>query len=290
MTGVVRKRSVTVVIPVRNGAATIAEQLDALCDQAAQCREIVVVDNGSTDDTLAVVGAFLPRIANLRILDASDRRGLPEVRNHAAAATDGDLLLCDADDIVSPGWVRAMAEALEDYDIVGGRVEEYSLNGPGTRPRTAQSDSLPVPWDHLPYAVGANAGFRREVIDGVGGWNPRYDTAGEDIDVCWRALHAGFRIGFVPEAVVHYRHRSEMRDVRAQQIRYGRAAARLHRDYRRLGLRRGPLSGPARVWGKVAVSAPLAIVRPEYRTIVHIALGYGWGSTTGMLTERAWPY
>jgi GT2 family glycosyltransferase len=290
MTAAERTRSVTVVVPVRNGAATIAEQLEALCGQAGDCHEIVVVDNGSTDATLDVVETFLPRIANLRIVDAADQHGMANVRNHAAATTVGDLLLCDADDVVSSGWVRAMAGALEAYDIVGGRVEEYSLNGPGARPRTSQNDALPVPWEHLPYAVGANAGFRREVIDGVGGWNPRYDTAGEDIDMSWRALHAGFRIGFVPDAVVHYRHRREMRAVRAQQCRYGRAAAKLHRDHRHLGLRRGPLSGPVRVWGKVAVFAPVALVRPEHRTVVNIALGYGWGSTTGMITERAWPY
>jgi GT2 family glycosyltransferase len=283
-------RSVSVVIPVRNGATTIAAQLEALADQASDCHEIVVLDNGSTDDTLAVVVGFHGLIPNLRVVDAGEQRGMANLRNLAAASTVGDLLLCDADDVVSPGWIRALTAALDEYDIVGGRLEEHSLNGPLARPRTRQWDALPAAWEHLPYAVGANAGIRREVIDDVGGWNPRYDTAGEDIDMCWRALHAGFRIGFVPEAVVHYRHRSEMRAVRRQQANYGRAAAKLHRDYRPLGLPRGPLSGIMRTWGKAAVLAPVALVRPGLRPVVHVAIGYGWGTTVGMLTERAWPY
>lgn len=283
-------RAVSVVMPVRNGAATIAAQLDALSGQATACREIVVLDNGSTDATLDVVEGFRDRISNLRVIDARDQRGMSNLRNLAAASTVGDLLLCDADDVVAPGWIRALADALEEYDIVGGRLDELSLNGPLTRPRTAQWDALPTAWDHLPYAVGANAAIRRAVIDSIGGWNPRYDTAGEDLDMCWRALHAGFRIGFTPDAVVHYRHRSEMRAVRHQQANYGRAAAKLHRDYRPLGLPRGPLTGIARTWGKAALLAPMALVRPELRPTAHAAAGYSWGAMVGMLTERAWPY
>jgi GT2 family glycosyltransferase len=283
-------RQVSVVIPVRNGASTVAEQLEALCAQAADCHELVLLDNGSTDDTLDVLDGFRDRVPNLRVIDAGEHRGMANLRNHAAASTVGDLLLCDADDVVSPGWIRALTGALEEYDIVGGRLEELSLNGPLARPRTGQWDALPAAWEHLPYAVGANAGIRREVIDHLGGWNPRYDTAGEDIDMCWRALRAGFRIGFVPEAVVHYRHRSSMRAVRHQQANYGRAAAKLHRDYRPLGLPRGPLSGIARTWGKAVVLAPVALVRPEKRLIANAAIGYGWGTTIGMITQRAWPY
>jgi GT2 family glycosyltransferase len=283
-------RTVSVAIAVRNGAATIAAQLEALASQATDCREIVVLDNGSTDATLDVIEGFRGRIANLRVIDAADQRGMSNLRNLAAVSTVGDLLLCDADDVVAPGWIRALAEALEEYDIVGGRLEERSLNGALARPRTGQWDALPTAWDHLPYAVGANAGIRREVIDAVGGWNPRYDTAGEDLDMCWRALHAGFRAGFTPDAVVHYRHRSEMRAVRRQQANYGRAAAKLHRDYRPLGLPRGPLTGVVRTWGKAAVLAPVALIRPGLRPTAHAAAGYSWGATVGMITERAWPY
>jgi GT2 family glycosyltransferase len=283
-------RTVSVVMPVRNGAATIAAQLDALAGQATDCSEILVLDNGSTDATLDVIEEFRAVIPNLRVIDAGEQRGMANLRNRAAASTVGDLLLCDADDVVSPGWIRALTDALEDYDIVGGRLEEHSLNGPLARPRTAQWDALPAAFDHLPYAVGANSAFRREVIDGVGGWNPRYDTAGEDIDMCWRAIHAGFRIGFAPAAVVHYRHRSEMQAVRRQQANYGRAAAKLHRDYRSRGLPRGPLSGFARTWGKAAVLVAVALVRPEARPIAHRIIGYSWGTTVGMITQRAWPH
>ena len=283
-------RTVTVAIPVRNGEATIAAQLEALRPQAGDCHEIVVVDNGSTDGTIAVVESFIGRIPNLRLVDAAGQRGVSNVRNLAAASTVGDLLFCDADDVVAPGWIRALAVGLDDHDIVGGAVDEYLLNGPSARPRTCQSDALPIAWDYLAYSVGANSGFRREVLDSIDGWNPHYDGAGEDIDVCWRAQHAGFDVGFVPSAVVHYRHRTVLGDIRRQQIRYGRAAAKLHRDYRALGLRRGPWTDPFRSWGKALLYTPVAIVRPAHWATVHTSIGYAWGTLTGMFIERAWPF
>jgi len=167
-----RSRLVSVVIPVRNGGATIGEQLVALRDQASDCDEIVVVDNGSVDDTRAVVESFRDQIPNLRLVDGEGLVGVSSVRNHAAAHTVGDLLWCDADDVVAPGWVTAMIEGLDEHDIVGGAMEEYSLNGPCAIPRTGHAHGLACAWDFLPYAIGANVAVRREVIEGVGGWNP----------------------------------------------------------------------------------------------------------------------
>ena len=285
-----RSRLVSVVIPVRNGGATIGEQLVALRDQASDCDEIVVVDNGSVDDTRAVVESFRDQIPNLRLVDGEGLVGVSSVRNHAAAHTVGDLLWCDADDVVAPGWVTAMIEGLDEHDIVGGAMEEYSLNGPCAIPRTGHAHGLACAWDFLPYAIGANVAVRREVIEGVGGWNPRYTRSGEDVDLCWRALLAGFRIGFAPDAVVHYRHRSTARTVRVQQVGYARTAAMLHREYRPHGLRRGSIMDAGRVWGKVVLLTPAALVSPRQRLRWNAALGYVWGTVAGGLSERAWPY
>jgi GT2 family glycosyltransferase len=284
------RRSLSVVIPVRDGAATIAEQLEALAGQAADCVEIVVVDNGSVDETLVVVQKFMDRIPNLRIVDGAGVIGLCNVRSYAAESAVGDLACCDADDVVAPGWIRAMSAALDDYDIVGGTIEEGLLNPPGARPRTGQGTDLPMGCGYLPFATGANCAVRREVIDHLGGWSPRYVRSGEDVDFSWRAQLAGYRIGFAPAAVVHYRHRRSGSATRRQNIGYGYAHAVLHSDFRSRGLKRGSVLQVLLPWAKVAARVPIALVRPERRLGWQAAVGFSWGKVIGMFAERAWPY
>jgi GT2 family glycosyltransferase len=284
------QRSVSVVIPVRNGATTIAEQLNALDNQAADCHEIVVIDHGSTDHTRSVVQGFLGHIPNLRIVDGSGVKGIAGVRNLAAASSVGDILWCDADDVVAPGWIRSMASALEEYDVVGGRIEETFLNGPSVRPRTQQATGLPMACGFLPFAIGANSAVRREVLDHLDGWDPRYRRGGEDVEMCWRAQLAGYRLGFAPDAVVHYRHRSTATSVRQQQKAYGYSQAMLHRDFRARGLRRGSVLRAVRPWGLAVALAPLALIRPQHRLRWHGVSGFVWGTVSGMFRLRAWPY
>ena len=99
---------ISVVIPVRDGAATIGDQLEALGQQTYQGEwEIVIADNGSTDGTaeLAERSWSHPRAA-LRVVDASSRPGSSFARNRGAIEAAGDFLaFCDADDIVAPGWL-----------------------------------------------------------------------------------------------------------------------------------------------------------------------------------------
>ena len=91
-----------VVIPVRNGATTLATQLEALAGAKKPSRtlEVVVADNGSTDDTRSIAMSFTDRLA-LRIVDAGEVPGINIARNLGVAATDAEwLLFCDDDDAV----------------------------------------------------------------------------------------------------------------------------------------------------------------------------------------------
>src|SRR5436309_9736329 len=101
---------VTVAIPMRNAAATIAEQLEALVDQDFTGEwEVVVADNGSTDDSRDIVRRFADRLPDLRVLDASQAVGAAHARNVALREARGDVfVVTDADDVVDRGWVTAM--------------------------------------------------------------------------------------------------------------------------------------------------------------------------------------
>ena len=82
-----------------------------------------MVDNGSTDDSAKVAAAWSDRIPGLRVLDASSVKGSAAARNLAASQATGDkLAFCDHDDVVQPGWVAAMAGALDAHDLVAGHA------------------------------------------------------------------------------------------------------------------------------------------------------------------------
>src|SRR4051794_1712486 len=112
------RRSVSVVLPVRNGDLTLDVQLAALsCQDYSSAWEVILVDNASTDDTQVCARRWEPELPVLRVV-AESRVGLNAARNRGVGEARGDLvLLCDADDEVTPGWIREMAAALGTFDL-----------------------------------------------------------------------------------------------------------------------------------------------------------------------------
>jgi len=147
------------------------------------------------------------------------------------------VLLCDADDIVSTSWVREMSAALASHDLVGGRLDYTRLNSPfiqGTRGH-ASVDELPTIFGALPYAIGANAGFRRSVFDAIAGFDESFATGADEVDFCWRAQYEGFTISFAESAVVHYRLKDRLRSLARQSYFYALGNAHLYAKHRALG-------------------------------------------------------
>jgi len=233
---------VSVVMPMLDGATTVAAQLEALAAQDFdEPWELVVADNGSNDTGPAIVEEWRIRLPSLTVVDASAHRGVSHARSSGVRAARADLIaICDCDDVVSTRWLRSMYDALQHFDLVGGRLDpdllndEWSLAG---RPTPAQSE-LPVAGHFLPYAVGANVGIRREVFDALGGWSNAYLHGGDDVDFSWRAQLEGFALGYGADAVIHYRHRSDLAAVGRQYYRYAVMQAQLYRDFRAAGMQR----------------------------------------------------
>lgn len=219
----------SVVIPCWNAARTISIQLEALAQQTyAEPWELVIADNGSTDNTLEVVQQYRDRFSHLQIVDASAQRSAAYARNIGVQASHGEFILfCDADDEVDSGWIAAMAKALDQYDFVAGRLEYHKLNEAwlwGRHSRGQEEGLIPYPHSpHLPYAAAANLGLKRQIYQVAGPWDERFRHA-QDTEYCWRIQLAGFPLHFVPDAIVHYR----LRHTLSALYRQGRGWAEHH--------------------------------------------------------------
>jgi glycosyltransferase involved in cell wall biosynthesis len=277
---------ISVVIPVRNGADTLGEQLRALDAQTYRGEwEIVVADNGSTDRTVAVATTWNHPGVELRVIDASQRPGSSWARNRGAEDARGDFLMfCDADDAVVPGWLDAVAVAARDYDAVTGPQDASEINAPEIIDwRTPRARRLPVA-DFLPYAPSCNLGVWADVYKRSGGFDERYPQA-HDVEWSWRAQLAGFTLGFATDAVVHYRYRDTVRGVARQAYLSGLDSARLYHDYRSRGMRRRRLGSSLRVWAWLVVRLPYLTVH-ERRGIWVRRAGEAWGRLRGSARFR----
>ena len=228
---------VSVIIPTYNGAATLVEQLEAIRAQTYDGPwEVLVVDNRSSDTTVAVVAAFMDWLPNLRLIPAYERQGRGYAINCGAHAARGDLFLfCDSDDVADPFWVAAMAEGLADYDLVVGVTEVERLNA--HRPKAIVPHNRPShpSLGFLPRAAGCNSGVTRAAFEAVGGFADDSERA-QDIDFSWRLQLAGYSIHEVPDAVMHFRLRVKFGAIWRTTTRSAMAHAWLYRRFRHHGM------------------------------------------------------
>src|SRR5216683_443867 len=251
---------VSVVLPARNAASVIAGQLEGLSRQEYPgAWEVVIADNASTDDTAGVAAGWVSRLPRLRVVSAAARQGINHARNVGARAARGDFIVfCDADDVATPGWLHAMADAARGADIVGGHTDYAALNTPRARSwrPSVRKDRLPDVFGFLPYAVGASLGVRTAVFQALGGFNEEYARGGDDVEFCWRAQLASYTLGHAPDAVMLYRLRDRLWPLARQGYGYGRSDAHLYRDFRAAGL--PPLRAGAgfRSWGRLIRRLP----------------------------------
>jgi len=278
----------SVVIPCRNAAEELAEQLEALAGQEwDQSWEVLVADNGSTDGTPGVVASFLDRLPGLRMVDASARPGQSFALEAGVRESSGSsLLFLDADDRVMPGYVAAMAAGLQDHEMVAARLDCRTLNPGwvGEVKEPSQEHGLGTPFGFLPAAAGCSLGIRRSLYEAIGGVSDLVEV-GNDLDLSWRVQLAGYSLGFVPDAVLQYRYRSTLRGIFHQALGYGESGPLLYRNYRLAGMRRSSTRAVAREWGGTLRLVATATTAPN-RGRAAAALGLRIGKVLGSVRHR----
>lgn len=218
---------ITVIVCSYNGASTIRETLNSLESLDYPDYQVIVVDDGSTDDTAALSSEYdfeLIRTENCGLSNARNT-GLRRASNEIVAYIDDDAFAdCD--------WLKYLAVMFEstDFTAVGGQsfappgyglVADCVANAPGRPVHVLLTD---LEAEHIP---GCNMAFRRNELLEIDGFDPRYAAAGDDVDVCWRILERGWKIGFQASAVNWHHCRKSVKAYWKQQMGYGKAEALL---------------------------------------------------------------
>jgi GT2 family glycosyltransferase len=213
----------------------LGEQLEGLARQDfTEPWELLIVDNGITDDLSPLLARYSTTIPWIRTIDATERPGRSYAMNLAVPQARSDrLITVDADDVVTPHYLSAMNEALQKHDFVGARLDSQALNPAWLHGRRAplQADRLEQLTDHYQGVVGAGMAFTRAAFEKVNGFDEDM-IALEDLDISFRLQRAGIHPVFTPTAVVRYRYRHSYRAIFRQERSYSRHEVLLHRKHR----------------------------------------------------------
>lgn len=230
----------SVVIAYWRNAATIGEQLDGLAAQQDAPRfEVVIADNEGSTELPALIERWRDQL-EIRIVPADEARGQCHARNQGAlAARSRYLALCDADDIVGPGWLAGLVAELQAADCLATGPLRLDRINPEYAWRTylevtddapVESPVLQLPFTSLGYerfVVGCNLGVRRDSYLRLGGMDPTILSGSEDVDFSWRAQEAGLALRVADAAVVDYRLRTDPAAVARQRRGYQRSLLRV---------------------------------------------------------------
>ncbi len=193
--------------------------------------EVIVVNDGSTDGTAAIARHYDCRLIQ------TENRGLASARNTGLSAATGEIVAyIDDDAYPDPHWLTYLAAMFlsTSHAAMGGpnlappgdgTIAECVAHSPGGPVHVLLDDREA---EHIP---GCNMAFRKSSLVAIGGFDPQFRTAGDDVDVCWQLEERGFTLGFSAAAMVWHHRRNSVRTYWKQQIGYGRAEAMLERKW-----------------------------------------------------------
>jgi glycosyltransferase involved in cell wall biosynthesis len=200
---------IDVLIPAYNAAATLREAVDSIRSQTVSDIRIIVVDDGSTDETPSILAALAEEEPRLHVV-TQPNGGIVEARNAALRHCAAEFIAClDADDTSFPGrFARQLdylvahpecvgvGSAVEHIDVHGAPLSGLLQSGPPSHANAAKAPALE------PYIVHSTLMARRAAVEAVGGY--RHVPNSEDSDLFWRLAERGTLVN-LPEKLVRYR-------------------------------------------------------------------------------------
>ena len=230
--------TLSVVIPMYNGAATILNCLEALAQQEELPDEVVVVDNNSTDNSREVVQAAAQRLKHLNItLCHEEQKGCGSARNRGVRSATGEIVaFTDTDCIPSRSWVKNMLRAFkQDPQLSGlGGIDQALVLPTSLIGKMLSAVWLTADYNEQAliirkedifnnvYIVGFNCAFRKEFYLKLKGCDAAYQT-GEDFDLVLRGIEAGGKmIAWYKDIVVAHQHDISLRTLLRREFFYAK--------------------------------------------------------------------
>jgi len=269
--------TVSVIVPAYNASATIGKTIEALSRQNCfQPFEVIVVDDGSSDNTGEIVCSFLPGKDSREQLRVSvnttlrgndmgikyvrqDNAGPASARNHGAELARGEFLaFTDSDCIPHEDWISQLMAGF-DQNHVGVVCGSYGIANP--EHCLARCVFKEILWRHtnlmpdFPNSFGSyNFCVKKSVFDAVGGFNSDYAQAsGEDNDLSYKIRQSGWRIYFQRKALVDHHHPTGVFKYMKEQFRHGFWRVRMYIDHPRM------MRGDGYTYWKDIIEMPIAV-------------------------------
>jgi glycosyltransferase involved in cell wall biosynthesis len=222
---------VSVVVCSHNGANTIGDCFEGLLKLQYPNFEVIVVNDGSNDRTTTIASEYGFQVISTK------HGGLSNARNIGLQAASGEIVAyIDDDAYPDPHWLNYIVATFLSTQFAGvggpnlsppddGPVADCVGHAPGNPTHVLLTDEEA---EHIP---GCNMAFRKAALETIGGFDPQFWIAGDDVDVCWRLRQRGYSLGFNPAAVVWHHRRNSLRAYWRQQVQYGRAEGILERKW-----------------------------------------------------------
>ncbi len=292
----------SVIIPALNEAGNLSRNLPQVCSQLGATDELIVVDNGSSDETVAVAKKYGADVVHEPV------RGRSQARNAGIKRSCGEIVVfLDADCYPDAGWLRGLIAGFENAQVgcVAGEIA-VSHGDSGLGRYLSQKGHLTqeVNFHHsfLPFGGSANIAFRRFVLEKIGGFDENL-FSGHDADLCWRMqLETDLKIIRAPDAIVYHSQTLTPKEVIRQKRRHGHGSVLLFKKYQRYRERErrslkqvyweyhSILSRTARsIWRKtIKEENPGTLAAPDQDFQLLLEIGEKIGRIEGSVRNRIW--